>query len=77
MLGGIVMVGFGIFWTISAASIGAPGFFPLFGVIFIIFGAVTSFISYSKAGAYKEAEQRYQERREQLASRRSSRSREW
>ncbi|HEY0734860.1 MAG TPA: SHOCT domain-containing protein [Herpetosiphonaceae bacterium] len=77
LLGGIAIVGFGLFWTISTLEMGAPGFFPLFGVIFIIFGAVTSFISYGKAGAYKEAEQRYQERRRQLASHRSSGSQEW
>lgn len=74
---GILIVGFGIFWTLSAASMGAPVFFPLFGVIFIIFGAVTSFTSFIKAGQYKEAEQRYKQRRQKLASRRSSRSREW
>lgn len=68
---GILIVCFGIFWTISAASMGAPVFFPIFGVIFIIFGAVTSFTSFSKAGAYKEAERHYQERRQQLLARRN------
>ena len=35
-----VAVIFGIFWTITAASMGAPGFFPLFGVLFIIIGII-------------------------------------
>lgn len=70
LLGGILIVGFGILWTFMAASMGAPIFFPLFGVIFIIVGAVTSFMSYNKAGSYKDAEQRYLERRRQLSSRR-------
>src|SRR5262245_2883954 len=29
VLGGVVVVGFGIVWTGMAASMGAPGFFPL------------------------------------------------
>ncbi len=39
-LGSVVAVIFGIFWTIMAVSMGAPGFFPLFGVLFIIIGIV-------------------------------------
>lgn len=36
--GAVIAVIFGIFWTITAASMGAPGFFPLFGVLFILMG---------------------------------------
>lgn len=39
-LASVIAVIFGIFWTITAASMGAPGFFPLFGVLFIIIGIV-------------------------------------
>lgn len=39
-LASVIAVIFGIFWTITAASMGAPGFFPLFGVLFIILGIV-------------------------------------
>lgn len=38
--GSAIAVIFGIFWTIAAVSMGAPGFFPLFGVLFIIVGVV-------------------------------------
>ena len=38
--GSIIAVIFGIFWTIAAASMGAPGIFPLFGVLFVILGIV-------------------------------------
>lgn len=31
---------FGIFWTIGAASMGAPPIFPLFGVVFIAMGVI-------------------------------------
>lgn len=36
--GAVIAVIFGIFWTITAASMGAPGFFPFFGVLFILMG---------------------------------------
>ncbi len=35
-MGGIVVAVFGVFWTIGAASMGAPGFFVLFGVFFVV-----------------------------------------
>ena len=38
--GSIIAVIFGIFWTIGAASMGAPPLFPLFGVLFVIIGIV-------------------------------------
>lgn len=65
--------GFGLFWTISAASMGAPGFFPLFGVLFILFGVGTSIQSFTKAGAYKQAEQAYQRRRADLLAQQDER----
>lgn len=33
--GGIIGAIFGVFWTISASSMGAPGMFTAFGVLFI------------------------------------------
>ena len=38
--GAVIAVIFGVFWTIAAVSMGAPGFFPLFGVLFILMGVV-------------------------------------
>ena len=43
-VGSVVAVIFGIFWTIMAASLGAPIFFPIFGVLFIAIGVVLSLI---------------------------------
>ena len=34
-IGGIVGAIFGVIWTVSASSMGAPGLFTLFGVVFI------------------------------------------
>jgi uncharacterized membrane protein/DNA-directed RNA polymerase subunit RPC12/RpoP len=63
LFGGVLLVGFGIFWTASAASMGAPVFFPLFGVLFIAVGAVAGIGTVVKAQQYQQAYQAYQERR--------------
>ena len=39
-LGSVIAVVFGIFWTVSAASMGAPISFSIFGVLFVIVGIV-------------------------------------
>lgn len=39
-ISGIVAVVFGIFWTISAVNMGAPIFFVLFGVFFVVVSIV-------------------------------------
>ena len=36
VVGAIVAGVFGVIWTASAASMGAPGFFVLFGVVFVV-----------------------------------------
>jgi len=36
VVGAVVAVAFGIFWTIMASRIGAPTFFVLFGVVFVL-----------------------------------------
>jgi hypothetical protein len=40
---------FGIVWTAAAASMGAPGFFPLFGVIFCLMGVGMAVYNLSNA----------------------------
>lgn len=39
-IGSAFAVVFGIFWTVMVSSMGGPGFFSLFGVIFIIIGII-------------------------------------
>lgn len=53
----VIAVVFGIFWTIMAASLGAPIFFPLFGVLFIIMGIVQAIYNFKNA----TGENRYSE----------------
>lgn len=48
-MGSVIAVIFGIFWTIMAASLGAPIFFPIFGVLFIIIGIVQAVYHFKNA----------------------------
>ena len=78
--GGVAIAVFGCFWTVGAFAIssGMPSFgpsgiaqtgFPLFGVIFVIVGIVSSILSYNKASDYRSAHQRYRRRREEIRRR--------
>ncbi|MEA4988939.1 MAG: zinc-ribbon domain-containing protein [Anaerovorax sp.] len=52
MMGGIgsIAVGiFGVFWTIGAVNMGAPWFFALFGVVFIIMAIVQAIYNFNNA----------------------------
>jgi hypothetical protein len=76
VLGGAVVTGFGILWTIFAASFptmdhapGVFGLFPLFGVLFVLFGIGVSVYQYNKAGEYERAEARYRQRRREIQGR--------
>ena len=48
-VGSVIAVVFGIFWTATAASMGAPGLFPLFGVLFVILGIVQAVYHFKNA----------------------------
>ncbi len=48
-IGSIVAVVFGIFWTIMTLIMGAPFFFPIFGVIFIIVGIIQAIYNFKNA----------------------------
>ncbi|MBQ9090673.1 MAG: zinc ribbon domain-containing protein [Anaerotignum sp.] len=52
MMGGIGAVGvmiFGIIWIFAAMSIGAPGFFCLFGVVFVAIAGVQAYYNFHNA----------------------------
>lgn len=74
---GIVLTVIGSLWTIMAFGITSSepsfgsgpavvGVFPLFGVVFVIFGLISCFQGHQKATQYREAEQKFRARREQL-----------
>ena len=44
-----VVAVFGVFWTIAALSIGAPVFFALFGVGFVVMAIVQAVYNYKNA----------------------------
>lgn len=44
-----VIAVFGVFWTIAALSIGAPVFFALFGVVFVVVAIVQAMYNFKNA----------------------------
>ena len=56
-MGSIVAAVFGLIWTGAAVSMGAPIFFPLFGVVFVIMGIVQAVYNFKNA----TSENRYSE----------------
>ncbi|WP_308857383.1 zinc ribbon domain-containing protein [uncultured Oscillibacter sp.] len=56
-VGAVLGVVFGIIWTVAAVSMGAPIFFPLFGLVFITIGivqAIYNFINATGENRYSE-----------------------
>src|SRR5262245_23859020 len=62
----VVGVVFGIAWIGITSSQGAPGFFTLFGVLFMIAGLVAGISSIGKAARYSDAHRTYEQQRDQL-----------
>lgn len=56
-VGAVIGIVFGIIWTIAALSMGAPFFFPLFGLVFISMGVYNAVYNYRNA----TSENRYSE----------------
>jgi hypothetical protein len=73
---GVVLILFGAVWTTVAFAITSQSpfgpmaqLFPIFGIVFIVFGVGRCWYSFDKAGEYAEAERRYRERRSELLAR--------
>lgn len=56
---------FGVIWTVLASSMSA-GWFPVFGVAFMIIVLISATRSFIKAEQYEQAKQVYEQRRSQL-----------
>ena len=73
---GMVITGFGLFWTALAftitgrTSFGLARLFPLFGIVFIVLGIGSSIRAYGKAQQYEEVQERYRQRRRDLKNQR-------
>ncbi len=48
-VGGLVVAVFGVVWTIGALSMGAPVFFALFGVVFVVMAIAGAVYNFSNA----------------------------
>ena len=48
-VGSLFAAVFGIIWTVAAASLGAPVFFCLFGVVFVVLGIVQAVYHFKNA----------------------------
>jgi DNA-directed RNA polymerase subunit RPC12/RpoP len=75
LIGALVAAGAGVFWMVLTASSGAPGFFPLFGFVFIVVAIIIGATGAAKASAYKESLEKYERRRMELIARLNAQTR--
>ena len=69
VLMGVVMSGFGLFWTAAVGRSGAPAPMAGFGVLFIVLAIAMSIWTYSKAHMYETLQNDYDRNRSQLKAR--------
>lgn len=67
-VGGVFAIVFGIVWVIGAASMGAPGIFPLFGLVFIGIAIFQMMANSNTIDSYQSAKSRYLSERSRLLS---------
>lgn len=67
IVGGIIILVFGLFWTIMAGAIFPP--MALFGIIFILFGLFANARAYTMAGRFENLQHLHDEKRLELLSR--------
>ena len=56
-VGSLFAAAFGVIWTVGAFSMGAPPFFCLFGVVFVVLGVIEALYNFKNA----TGENRYSE----------------
>jgi len=66
VVGGVFAVVAGIIWMVAASSMGAPGVFPLFGLVFIAIAVVGMVRGAGKAGGYSTAKSVHDQERRKL-----------
>lgn len=69
IVGGMLAIGFGIFWIVTTSTMGAPSLFPLFGLVFIGFAIFGMMRGATMASSYHQRLGEYESRRRQLAAR--------
>lgn len=63
IIGGIILIVFGLFFAISSGTMGAPGLFPCAGIAFAGFGVFLMIAGPKRAGEFQRAKEAYQRRR--------------
>jgi hypothetical protein len=73
MIGGVLASVFAVIWIGFAVSMGAPVFFPMFGVVFLLIVVVSSVIAVTKSVAYRENRANYERQRHELMAKMNQR----
>jgi len=66
IIGGIVMIAFGIFFAVQAGSMGAPGIFPFFGVVMVLMAVFSMVKGSARASEFSSRQQQYEFTRRRL-----------
>lgn len=69
IIGGTLVIGFGLVWIVFASSMGAPGIFPLFGVCFVGFAIFNMINMSTKASTYHDLQAQHEMKRQALINR--------
>ncbi len=69
IIAGCFAIVFGLIWTIFASSIGAPGVFPLFGLVFVGFAIFGMIRGTASASSYRSRQEEYDSQRRGLIAR--------
>jgi hypothetical protein len=63
IIGGLILIVFGLFFAVSSGSMGAPGLFPCAGLAFVGFGVFLLIAGPKRAREYEQAKEAYRRRR--------------
>jgi hypothetical protein len=69
VVGGVIMIGGGIFWMIMTSTAHVPAFFPLIGLLFIGVAFFNMVTGAGKAAAFKTKQSQYESEHRQLIAR--------
>lgn len=69
IVGGVIAIGFGIFWMAGASNAGAPPLFVMFGLLFIGMAVYGMINGAAKASNYERDHAAYQTKRQELMQR--------
>ena len=68
IFGGVFAIVAGVVWMVFTSGAGAPGFFPLLGLVFIVAGIAGMVSGSGKANAHGQAKAVYEKKRAELTA---------